>query len=163
MRPEKMAAGAELPGWTVTPDLTRLVRYASSSGDFYPLHYDREFAAEQGFPGFPVQGLLKTAWLGQLVTGWLRPGDRLLSLEASYRGMDYCGEPIACGGRVTEVGEVGEVGQASQVGEVDQAGEVGQDAEVGEVAGPVAEIELWTESADGRRATLGRAVVRLAR
>ncbi|MDJ0792553.1 MAG: MaoC family dehydratase N-terminal domain-containing protein [Acidimicrobiia bacterium] len=42
-----------------------LVRYAASTRDFNPLHWDHETAVEAGLPGTVVHGLLMVAWLIQ--------------------------------------------------------------------------------------------------
>jgi acyl dehydratase len=46
-----------------------LVRYAASTRDFNPLHWDHEFAVEAGLPGTVVHGLLMYAWLMQEASG----------------------------------------------------------------------------------------------
>ncbi len=125
--------GEALPPLTIVPTLRTLVQYAGASGDFYEMHYDVPFAAELGHPDLAVHGLLKTAWLGRLVEEWLAGRGRLVSLEASYRGMDFRDRPCTCGGQV-----------------------VGRDGER-------VELELWTTDDGGRRTTIGSAVVELDR
>jgi len=126
-----MRAGTELPAVEVTPTLRQLVRYAGASGDFYAMHYDVDFAKQLGYRELPVHGLLKAAMLGRLLRSWLRPGDRLLTFEVSYRGLDFRDEPMTLGGRVAEV--------------VDGR----------------ARLDLWITSADGGRSTVGGAEVEL--
>lgn len=127
-----MMVGAELPTRTVAVSLRQLVRYAGASGDFYQMHYDLDFARALGHRELAVHGLLKAALLGRLVRDWLRPGDRLLSLETSYRGLDFRDEPMTLYG--------------------DVAG----------VADGVATLDLRIESANGDVSTFGTARVELA-
>jgi acyl dehydratase len=126
-----ITAGTELPGIEVTPTLRQLVRYAGASGDFYPMHYDLEFAKSLGYRDLTVHGLLKAALLGRMVRRWLRPGDRLRTFEVTYRGLDFRDEPMSLGGRIVDVVE----GQAR--------------------------LELWITSVDGKRSTFGGAEVEL--
>src|SRR5436305_13236732 len=51
-----------------------MVRYASSSGDFNRLHLDEPYAHAVGFPGLFAPGMLAMAFVGQLLTAWLRRG-----------------------------------------------------------------------------------------
>jgi acyl dehydratase len=121
--------GAELPELVKHPTTRQLVQYAGAQGDFYEIHYDQEFARGVGLPGVILHGLLKAAFLGQLVTDWLGDRGTLKTFEVSYRGIDLPGRPYRCRGRVTAV-------DGSQV-----------------------ELEVWGEGADGARTTVGTATV----
>lgn len=85
---------------THTATLRTLVQYAGASGDFYEMHYDLPFAQERGHPELSVHGLLKAAWLAQLVDEWFAGRGRLVSFEVSYRGMDFRDQPVTCTGEV---------------------------------------------------------------
>ncbi len=127
----EITVGDEPDPLTVVATLRTLVQYAGASGDFYEMHYDVPFAARLGHPDLSVHGLLKTAWLGRLVEEWVAGRGRIVSLEASYRGMDFRDRACTCAGRV-----------------------VSRD-------GDLVELELWTTDDGGRRTTLGAATVRL--
>ena len=83
--------GDELPELIKHPTTRQLVQYAGAQSDFYEIHYDSDFARSVGFPDVIVQGLLKAAFLGQLVTDWLGENGILKTLEVSYRGIDSPG------------------------------------------------------------------------
>ena len=119
----------ELPELVKHPTTRQLVQYAGASGDFYEIHYDQDFARSTGLPGVILHGLLKAAWLAQLVTDWAGPEARLKTFDVSYRGIDLPGRPYRCGGVVR-----------SQ-------------------AGGVAELEIWGEDPDGNQTTIGTATV----
>ena len=70
---EDVAEGQELPQLVKRPSRRQLVMYAGASGDFYEVHYDRDFAIEIGLPGLIVHGALKNAYLAQVITGWMGP------------------------------------------------------------------------------------------
>jgi len=62
--------GEEIPELVKHPTTRQLVQYAGAQGDFYEIHYDQDFARSVGLPGVILHGLLKAAFLGQLVTDW---------------------------------------------------------------------------------------------
>lgn len=128
-----VAVGAEIPALTKRPTTRQLAMYAGASGDFYEIHYDKDFANAQGLPGVILHGALKSAFLGQLMTDWIGPEGRLLSLSVRYREMDVPGDALACRGVVKE--------------KDDSAG--------------TARCEIWIENGAGVRTTTGEAVVAL--
>lgn len=124
--------GEELPELVKHPTTRQLVQYAGAQGDFYEIHYDQDYARGVGLPGVILHGLLKAAFLGQLVTDWLGDRGTLKTFEVSYRGIDVPGRPYRCRGRVAKV------------------------------EGRSAELEVWGEDADGNHTTVGSATVELA-
>ena len=126
-----LSVGDELPDLVKHPTTRQLVQYAGAQGDFYEIHYDQAYAQSVGLPGVILHGLLKAAFLGQLVTDWLGDRGTLKSFEVSYRGVDQPARPYRCRGRVTRV------------------------------AGDQVELEVWGEDASGNRTTLGSASVEM--
>src|SRR5207245_2266220 len=124
--------GEELRDLVKHPTTRQLVRYAGAQGDFYEIHYDQDYARGVGLPGVILHGLLKAAFLGQLLTDWLGDGGTLRSFEVSYRGIDMPGKPYRCRGRITKVD------------------------------GRVVELEVWGEDEGGQRTTVGAATVEMA-
>jgi acyl dehydratase len=129
----ELAVGDELEPLTSTLDRAQLVLYAAGSGDFNPLHFDPEFPQARELGDNIVHGRLKYAALGRLVSDRLGHAGLIRRLSASYRGMDRRGETFTCRGCVTAVGE--------------------------EDGHRLVELELWTESAQGKRTTVGAAEV----
>jgi hydroxyacyl-ACP dehydratase HTD2-like protein with hotdog domain len=125
--------GEEIPELVKHPTTRQLVKYAGAQGDFYEIHYDQDFARSVSLPGVILHGLLKAAFLGQLVTDWLGDRGTLKTFEVSYRGIDQPGRPYRCRGRITKV----------------------DGAEV--------ELEVWGEDPDGNRTTVGSAAVSMKR
>lgn len=126
---EDVEEGTELPTLRKDPTTQQLVMYAGASGDYYQIHYDRQFALGNGLPDVILHGALKNAFLGQLMTDWIGEHGRLARLSVQYRGMDVPGTPIFARGVVTRKGEDGEV-----------------------------ECDIWLENAEGKRTTPGSAV-----
>ncbi len=126
-----LKAGDEIPELVKHPTTRQLVQYAGAQGDFYEIHYDQDFARSVGLPGVILHGLLKAAFLGELVMDWLGERGTLKAFEVSYRGIDQPGRPYRCRGRVTKVD------------------------------GDEAALEVWGEDSDGNRTTVGSATVLL--
>ena len=127
----RVEVGQDLPEMVKHPTTRQLVQYAGAQGDFYEIHYDQEFARGVALPGVILHGLLKAAFLGQLVTDWLGDRGTLKSFEVSYRGVDMPGHPYRCGGRVTKVN------------------------------GAEVELEVWGEDESGKKTTTGTASVEI--
>ena len=132
---EDVSEGSEIPALVKHPTTRQLVQYAGASGDFYEIHYDKDFAESTGLPGVIIHGALKNAFLGQLVTDWAGPAGVLKRLTCQYRGMDVPGQPITARGTVTRVYQ-----------------------ENGE---KLVECEIWLENPSGENTTPGSATVAL--
>jgi Acyl dehydratase len=110
---EDVEVGTEVPALAKTATTVMLVKWASVSGDFNPLHYDLPFAESQGIGRPIVHGQLKRAWLIQLMTDWIGNEGWLKKLSCQFRGLDYplnmksISEPVEdkvthwCKGKVT--------------------------------------------------------------
>ena len=99
---EDVAIGDELPELVKEPDTRQLVMYGGASQDFVAIHYDLNIAKEAGHPTVIIHGVLKSAWLAELVTGWIGSTGRLLELDVSYRAIDFPGATATCVGKVTD-------------------------------------------------------------
>lgn len=99
---EDVAVDDELPELVKEPDTRQLVMYAGASQDFVPIHYDQNVAQAAGHPTVIVHGALKSAWLAELVTGWIGQAGRLLELDVSYRAIDFPDMTATCTGKVIE-------------------------------------------------------------
>ena len=127
--------GMELPTLRKDPTTQQLVMYAGASGDYYQIHYDLEFAKNNGLPNVILHGALKNAFLGHLVTDWIGEWGTLKKLSVQYRGMDVPGSPAYVKGVVKK--------------------KYVQDGE------NVVECEIWVENHEGDHTTPGYAVATL--
>ena len=72
----------------VTPDKYLPHRYAGASGDFNPIHIDREFAQQVGLPSNILHGLWTMAQVARAATGHAGGDPRSLKrLSVQFRGM----------------------------------------------------------------------------
>ncbi len=132
---EDISEGTEVPALVKYPTTMQLVKYAGASGDFYQIHYDKDFALANGLPGIIVHGWLALAFLGQMVTDWIGERGELLKLTGSYRGMNKVHEDLICNGKVTK-----------------KYGENGKNC---------ARLEIWVENPQGDKTVTGSAVIAL--
>lgn len=132
---EDIEPGSELPALVKYPTTMQLVKYAGASGDYYQIHYDKDFALDNGLPGIIIHGWLALSFLGQMVTDWLGQGGVLLKLNGSYRGMNLVHEDLICNGKVTK-----------------KYVEDGKN---------LARLEIWVENPQGDKTVTGSAVVAL--
>ena len=130
---EDIVVDSEIPPLVKQPATRQLVMWAGVSGDYYPIHYDKDFAQSKGLPGVIVHGQLVASFLGQLMTDWVGEGGNLRKLTCSYRGMNFPGEDIACWGQVSK-----------------------KYVEDGE---HYVECNIWAENAKGEKTVTGKAVV----
>ena len=132
---EDVEVGAEIPQLKKNCSTQQLVLWAAGSGDFYQIHYDKEFAQKTGLPGLIVHGALKNAFLGQLLHDWAGEQGQVRKFGCAYRGMDEPNQDILCRGVVTKKYQDG-----------------GKN---------FVELDVWTEKPDGKKASPGTALVAL--
>ena len=132
---EDVNEGDEIPKLMKNCSTQQLVMWAAGSGDFYQIHYDKDFAQGTGLKNIIVHGALKNAFLGQLLHDWVGDQGRVKRFGCSYRGMDEPNQEIACRGVVSKKYREGEQN--------------------------VVELEIWTENPQGQKTSPGAAVVTL--
>ena len=83
-----MDVGDSIPELRVTPDRFLPHRYAGASGDFNPIHIDREFATQVGLPGNILHGLYGMALVARANAAAAGGDPRSLKrLSVQFRGM----------------------------------------------------------------------------
>lgn len=132
---EDVNEGDEIPRLVKNCSTQQLVQWAAGSGDFYQIHYDKDFAQSTGLKNIIVHGALKHAFLGQLLHDWVGEQGRIKRFGCQYRGMDEPNQEIVCRGVVTK-----------KYRESDQN---------------FVELEVWTENPQGQKTSPGTAVVTL--
>lgn len=129
---EDIKEGMEIPAIKKNPTTQQLVKYAGASGDFYQIHYDMEYAKNNGLPGVILHGALKNAFLGQLITDWIGTSGKLKMLEVQYKGMDLPGTPVYAKGIVSKIIDENNI-----------------------------DCDLWLETENGDKTTIGKATIQL--
>ena len=97
---EDVQEGTEITTLVKTPTTRTLVQYAGASGDFFELHYDKDFATSMGFPSVIIHGRLGASFVTQMLTDWVGEKGMLRKVSVSYRGNAFPGQPYTCKGKV---------------------------------------------------------------
>jgi acyl dehydratase len=100
-----MEQGDAIPELKVTPDKYLPHRYAGASGDFNPIHIDREFAQSVGLPSNILHGLYTMAQVARAAGGAAGGSTKLRRLSVQFRGMGFPEQEITVTGTVTEAGD----------------------------------------------------------
>ena len=132
---EDVMAASDLPPLSKHPTPRQLVMWAGASGDYFAIHYDKDYAQSKGLPGVIVHGQLVAAFLGQLITDWIGEQGSLRKLTCNYKGMNFPGETVTCRGKVAK-----------------------KYVENGE---HYIECQIWAENAKGEKTVTGKAIVTL--
>ena len=132
---EDINEGIEINSLVKEPSTRQLVMWAGATGDYNPLHYDKDFAAQRGYANVIVHGRLKVAFLIQLVTDWIGPKGVLNKVSCQHRGVDFPGQKMKCSGKVTN-----------------KYAEDGKNT---------VECEIWAENPEGVKTVIGSAVITL--
>jgi acyl dehydratase len=130
---EDVEPGDQLPAIIKHPTVEQLVMWAGASGDYNPVHFNKDIALSQGLPDVIVQGRLKSSFLCHLLTDWIGERGFLKKLACQHRGLDVPGNDLLCKGRV--------VSKYTKDGE------------------HYVECEVWIENSQGQKTVRGSAVV----
>ena len=130
---EDIVVGSEITALVKQPTTRQLVMWAGASGDYYPIHYDKDFAQSKGLPGVIVHGQLVGCFLGQLMTDWMGGQGSLRKLTCSYKSLNFPGEALACKGKVNK--------------------------KYVEDGAHYIECNLWVENIKGEKTVTGKAVI----
>ena len=99
---EDVEVGMEIPALTKHPTTRQLVKWASAVGDWYEIHYDKDFAQSTGLTGVIVHGWLPFSFMAQMISDWIGEWGTIKKIGCSHRGMTYPGEDITCKGKVVK-------------------------------------------------------------
>jgi acyl dehydratase len=99
-----LEVGDQIPELRVTPDKYLPHRYAGASGDFNPIHIDREFAKNVGLPDNILHGLYMMGLVARANTEAAGGDPRALKrLSVQFRGMGAPETEIIVTGTVKSV------------------------------------------------------------
>jgi len=130
---EDVQEGTEITPLEKIPTTRTLVMYAGASGDFFELHYDKDFATGMGFPNVIIHGRLGSAFITQMLTDWVGAQGQVRKFSVQYRGNAFPGQKFICKGKVTK--------KYVKNGE------------------HCVECEVWGENPEGQKVTPGSAMV----
>jgi acyl dehydratase len=103
---EDVRVGDQTPTHTQTIDQAQLIVYAGASGDFNPLHWQEEFAAQVSpTGGIIAHGMFNMGIVSRVVTEWADGPENVLKVSASFRAPCPLGATVTYGGEVVELDE----------------------------------------------------------
>ena len=122
---DKIEVGETIPELKI-PTITHanLVRYAGASGDFNPIHNDKDFAIANGLEGTIAHGMFVMAQIGRFITNWVDQ-NQIRFFGVKFKAMTKLGENLTCKGTVKKKKEEnGEKLITLTVEALNEAGEV---------------------------------------
>ena len=97
---EDIQEGLDIPPLVKHPTTRQLVKWAGASGDFYEIHYDKDFALQAKLPSVIVHGWLTFSFLIQMLTDWIGEEVWVKKAKVNYRTAHVPGEDLFCKGKV---------------------------------------------------------------
>lgn len=91
---------AELDEIVDTVDYRRVVMNSGATWDYFPGHYDPEFARRNGHPTIFVNTMHVAGFIDRIATGWAGPYSRVVRRRMRLLGSIYAGDAMVSRGRV---------------------------------------------------------------
>ena len=76
-----------------------LKRYARASGDYNPIHLDKDFAQKYGLPNVIVHGMLVMSYLGRMLTNTF-PQATIVDFSSQFISMTHINDKLSCTGKI---------------------------------------------------------------
>jgi hydroxyacyl-ACP dehydratase HTD2-like protein with hotdog domain len=99
--------GLDLPELSVRPGEVQLFRFSAVSWNAHRIHYDRDYARQEGYERPLVHSQLHGCLLSRVVTGWLGPRGRMIRIAWQNRAPAFAGDLLLVRARVREVHQDG--------------------------------------------------------
>jgi acyl dehydratase len=101
--PSTLSVGQALPPAVRETSIQQVFRYSAATWNTHRIHYDKDYATQEGYPQVLVQSHLHGAFLTQYCTDWMGQHGRLVSLSLSVRKFAVAGEKLTCSAEVVAV------------------------------------------------------------
>ena len=99
---DQVNVGDEIPSLEITLDQMMLWMYAGASGDFNPIHVDKEFAEKVGLGGTIAHGLSSMGRMQKTVTDWIEDPGMLGKLKVRFAAPAHPGDTVTFWGKVID-------------------------------------------------------------
>jgi len=120
---DAIKVGDEIPSFSIELDQMMLWMYSGASGDFNPIHNDKEFGEKVGLGGTIAHGLSSMGRMQKTVVDWIDDPGKLKKLKVRFAAPARPGDTVTFKGKVTDKKEEGgmklvvlEVGAETQDG-----------------------------------------------
>src|SRR3954453_2379152 len=101
VRWDEIAEGAAIPPLVDEITYRRVAMNPGATGDYFPGHYDPEYARRQGQPTIYANSLHVFATLDRAVTDWAGPRSFLMRRNVRLHSSMYAGDTVTVSGVVT--------------------------------------------------------------
>jgi acyl dehydratase len=100
---KNIVVGYEIPEVIIEPLQQKdLIKYAKASGDYNPIHLDKNFANNIGFDNVIVHGMLIMAHLGKSIANSITIS-YLKHFSVQFSSITTLGEKLICSGQVIKI------------------------------------------------------------
>lgn len=90
----------ELPEVVDPIDYERVVMNAGATWDYFPAHYDPDYARRHGHPTIFVNTMHIAGFVDRIATDWAGPHSRVVRRKVTLLGSIYAGDSMVGRGRV---------------------------------------------------------------
>jgi len=97
---DDIAAPIDLPEEIDTIDYQRVVMNPGATWDYFPGHFDPDYARRHGQPTIFVNTMHIAGFVDRIATGWAGPYSRVVRRKVSLLGSIYAGDSMVGRGRV---------------------------------------------------------------
>jgi acyl dehydratase len=98
---DDIAVPTELAEVSDTVEYLRVIMNPGSTWDYFPGHFDPEYARAQGHPTIFVNTMHIAGFVDRIATDWAGPYSRVVRRKVSLLGSIYAGDSMVGRGRVT--------------------------------------------------------------
>lgn len=100
---EDVKVGDDLESRRKSASRTQLYLFSAATLNPHRIHYDPDYAKEEGHPDVLVHGPLQGAWLHQYVRDWVGPGGRIEEIAWENRKSALPERDLVFRGRIVEI------------------------------------------------------------
>jgi acyl dehydratase len=130
-RRRALRVGSELPALARATSTVQIFRYSAATWNTHRIHYDKDYALAEGYPGVLVQSHLHGAFLAQYCTDWAGDAGRLLELGLRVTRFAVAGETLTIVGTVSAVERITETRAAISLDLTETRGSDGETCATG--------------------------------
>ncbi len=99
---DEINVGDAIPEFSITLEQMMLWQYSGASGDFNPIHNDKEFGEKVGLGGTIAHGLSSMGRMQKTITDWIGDPAKLKKLGVRFAAPARPGDTVTFWGKVTD-------------------------------------------------------------
>jgi acyl dehydratase len=99
---DAVKVGDEIPSFSIQLDQMMLWMYSGASGDFNPIHNDKEFGEKVGLGGTIAHGLSSMGRMQKTLVDWIEDPGRLKKLKVRFAAPARPGDTVTFKGKVVD-------------------------------------------------------------